>query len=119
VVDEVEQDVVGPVQILEDEHERPVLGECLEEPPPCGEGLVAAIAARVGLARDADERAQVALDPGGAFGIGNEIRDHLVSFVSAATAESVSRMPACAFTISPTAQNATPSPYGNDRPCRQ
>ncbi len=33
--------------------------------------------------------------------------------------ESLSRIPACAFTISPSAQNVTPSPYGSERPCRQ
>ena len=30
VVDEVEQAVVGPVQVFEDEHEGPLLGRCLE-----------------------------------------------------------------------------------------
>ena len=30
-----------------------------------------------------------------------------------------SRIPACAFRISPSAQNVTPSPYGRQRPCRQ
>ena len=28
-------------------------------------------------------------------------------------------MPACALTISPSAQKVTPSPYGSERPCRQ
>ena len=51
VVDEVEQVVVGPVQILEDEHQRPTLGERLEEAAPGGESLVAAIAARLFFAR--------------------------------------------------------------------
>ena len=45
-VDEVEQPVVGPVQILEDEHARPALGDGLEEAAPRGERLAAAIAAR-------------------------------------------------------------------------
>ena len=43
VVDEVEQAVVGPVQVLEDEHERALLGDALEEPPPRGERLAAAV----------------------------------------------------------------------------
>src|SRR5919106_4077534 len=62
VVDEVEQAVVGPVQVLEDEHERPLLAERLEEPPPGGEGLSSAIAARL-LCGQADERAEVGLEP--------------------------------------------------------
>ena len=63
VVDEVEQVVVGPVQVLEDEHEGPALGERLEEAAPGRERLVAAVPARVALPREPDERAQVALDP--------------------------------------------------------
>ena len=59
-VDEVEQGVVGPVQVLEDEHERPLLGEALEEAAPGRDALLGA--ARVGL-RDAGERSQVALEP--------------------------------------------------------
>ena len=41
------------------------------------------------------------------------------SFSSAASEASDSRMPAWAFTISPSAQKLTPSPYGSERPCRQ
>ena len=40
VVDEVEKGIVCPVQVLEHEDERPLLGERLEEAPPSGEGLV-------------------------------------------------------------------------------
>ena len=39
------------------------------------------------------------------------------SFAAAASAASDSRIPACAFTISPSAQYETPSPYGRQRPC--
>ncbi len=41
------------------------------------------------------------------------------SLASARSPGSPSRMPACDFRISPSAQNATPSPYGRQRPCRQ
>ena len=41
VVDEVEQRVVGPVQVLEDEDERALVGERLEEAAPRRERLVA------------------------------------------------------------------------------
>ena len=41
VVDEVEERFVGPMQVLEDEHERPLLGDRLQEAAPGGERLVA------------------------------------------------------------------------------
>ena len=64
LVDEVEQALVRPVEVLEDEHERTLLGEALEEPSPGGEGLVAAVPAELRLLREAGEREQVRLDPG-------------------------------------------------------
>ena len=63
IVDEVEQAVVGPMEILEDEHERPALRERLEEAPPRGEGLRLALPLQVRLAGDPDQRPQVRLDP--------------------------------------------------------
>ena len=39
LVDEVEQAVVGPVQVFEDEDERMPVGQRLEEPPPGREAL--------------------------------------------------------------------------------
>ena len=64
VVDEVEQAVVGPVQVLEDEHGRALLGERLEEAAPGGEGLVApSPPSRRSLRAEPDERAQVAVRP--------------------------------------------------------
>ena len=39
MVDEGEQVVVGPVQVLEDEHGRSLFGQGLEELPPGGEAL--------------------------------------------------------------------------------
>ena len=41
------------------------------------------------------------------------------SFSRATSSESFSWIPACAFTISLSAQKLTPSPYGSARPCRQ
>ena len=38
---------------------------------------------------------------------------------STSRARVLSRMPACALTISPSAQKVTPSPYGSERPWRQ
>ncbi len=56
LVDEVEQAVVGPVQILEDEHERMLLGEALEVGSPSGERLALLIAALVLAADQWQER---------------------------------------------------------------
>ena len=111
VVDEVEQVVVGPVQVLEDQHQRPLLGELLEEAPPRGEGLVPHVAAALGAAGEPDERPQVRLAPTGR-------RPRTPSFRSGSAASSPSRIPSCALTISPSAQKVMPSPYGRHRPCR-
>ncbi len=63
LVDEIEQHLVRPVEILEHEHERPLLGEPFEEPAPRGERLAPPIASQLGLVLEPDERAQVRLDP--------------------------------------------------------
>src|SRR5438874_8115824 len=62
VVDEVEHALVGPVKVLEDEHQRAPLGESLEEAPPGSERVVAALGGRP---LEPDERAQVRLEPSG------------------------------------------------------
>ncbi len=102
VVDEVEQALVGPVEVLEDEHERPLVGETLEEPPPRGESLVPAIAAAEVRAGEADQRSQVGDDP--------RVVGDRASLRSTSCSSSSSRMPACALTISPRAQKVMPSP---------
>jgi hypothetical protein len=75
VVDEVEQVVVGPVQVLEDEHERTALGERLEEAPPRRKGLGAAIHAAFALLGEADERPQLILYPPCGRGVRDQIGD--------------------------------------------
>ena len=64
MVDEVEQAFVGPVEILEDEDERALVGDPLEEAPPGGERLllVVAPAARVLDARQWAEMADRPFD---------------------------------------------------------
>ena len=59
LVDEVEQALVRPVQVLEDEHERALLGKGLEEAAPGREGLVPPVAAELCLACETDEREEV------------------------------------------------------------
>jgi hypothetical protein len=48
--------IVGPVQVLEHEHEWPFGGEILEVAPPGSEGLVAHVPAAPGAAGQPDER---------------------------------------------------------------
>ena len=109
VLDEVEQPLVGPVQVLEHEHERRPLGHRLDVAPPRGEGLVARLA--LGRAGEADQRAQVLLDPRRLAGVAHERRAP-TSRASRrpSPASSVSRIPASLLTISSSAQYATPSP---------
>ena len=65
MVDEVEQAVVGPVQVLEDEHERVLLGQRLEEPAPGPEGLAAVVARVLRRPAEPDQRPEVLEDPPG------------------------------------------------------
>ncbi len=57
---EVEQAGVGPVEILEDEDGRPVVGHPLEERPPGGEGLLALAA---GSGAEAEQGREIGSDP--------------------------------------------------------
>ena len=120
LVDEVEQALVRPVQVLDDEHERPLLGERLEEAAPGGEGLATSVAPELALAAEPDEGEEVRLDPG--YVVRSvDASSTAPRIFSAATSlgGSCSWMPACALTISPSAQSVTPSPYARQRPCRQ
>ena len=74
MVDEVEQAVVRPLQVFEDEHEWAQIRERLEEAAPGGEGLVAAIGRGVGPSQ-ADERTQMVLDPTGLLAVGHRLGD--------------------------------------------
>jgi hypothetical protein len=67
---EIEQCVVRPVQIFEDEHERVLLRERLEEAPPRGEHFCPAVLCET-LSLEPDERAQVPLEPARVFGSGD------------------------------------------------
>ena len=60
VLEEGEERLVGPVQVLEDEHRLPPLRPRLEHAAPGGERLLL----RGGLAADADERREAGLEPG-------------------------------------------------------
>ena len=61
VLDEVEQAVVRPLDVLEDEDERMLLGQRLEEAPPRGERLL--LRAGRTVARLPDQRTQMRQHP--------------------------------------------------------
>ena len=111
VVDEVEQVVVGPVQVFEDEHERtrtrqaPRGNAATRRTPP-----TAGRATSRSFAREADERAKVALHPCRLGVVAKRFATAVASFSPAVVAGSASRIPACALTISPSAQKVTPAP---------
>ena len=66
MVDEVEEAFVGPVEVLEDEDERALVGDSLEEAAPCGKRLFLALTpARDVL--DPRQRAEMAEGPSDVF----------------------------------------------------
>ena len=77
-VDELEQAVVGPVQVLEDEHGGALFAQCLEEAPPGGERFATTLAAL----RRCRSRARPAgcrwpVTQSASVGIGDERRDRV------------------------------------------
>src|ERR671922_94050 len=75
VVDEVEQALVGPVEVLDDDYERVELGEALEEPAPGGEALRTPVGACLLAVRKPDERLELPQDPRGLVMVGNRLLD--------------------------------------------
>ena len=65
------------MQILEDEHERALLGDCLEEAAPGGKGLVSSIRPGLDTCFESDEGAEVIFEPRAIGGIRDERRDAL------------------------------------------
>jgi hypothetical protein len=63
VVEEVEHGVIGPMQVLDHQHRRALLGEHFEEPPPGRERLGPTIPAELDGAGQADQRPEVTADP--------------------------------------------------------
>jgi len=63
--EQVDRGGIAPVQVLEHEHERALLGERLEEAPPGGERLAATVAAEPRVGFHSDEGAEVQFDPAG------------------------------------------------------
>ncbi len=92
LVDEIEQVVVGPVEILEHEHRRPALGEGLEEPAAGGERLARATVWLSPLG-EPDQRAEVRSTQAASVASVTRSATACVSFAAASPAASDSRMP--------------------------
>ena len=74
MVDEVEQCVVGPVKVLEHEHERVALRQRLEKASPGRRRFALAVAARGAVGLEARQRPQVLFDPGGLRFVADQVR---------------------------------------------
>src|SRR5207245_4085908 len=72
--DEIEEIVVRPMQILEDEDERTLLRKCLEEPSPGREALAPPVAGELAFRTEPDEWPKFRLDPR-SFGLADQIGD--------------------------------------------
>src|SRR5262249_56277090 len=61
-VREVEGPFAGPLKVVEPQDEGPPFRHCLEEAPPCGEGLAPTISAELDGLTEADERLEMSTD---------------------------------------------------------
>ena len=119
VVDEVEQAVVGPVEVLEDQHQRARSASASKKRRQAANASLAAVAASA-RRRRGRRAAGGGARPSRASAVADDRRRRLGELgLGRVGASRVSRMPACALTISPSAQKLTPSPYGSERPWRQ
>ena len=86
------------------------LRERLEEPPPRGGSLAAAVVATATAGLEPGEGPNVVVTQAASPGSSIRSATVAVSLAPASSAESESRMPAWAVIISPSAQKVTPSP---------
>ena len=101
VVDELEQPAVGPLEVLEHEHDRRLVRHSLEEQPPAAE-QVGAVGG--GPLLEAQQVGQPWLDEPALALVGHELVDGRASFARAVAGPSSSAIPARARTISASAQ---------------
>jgi hypothetical protein len=80
MLDEVQEALVGPVEILDDEHERPLRRDRLEETAPGEERLGLAALAGGAIPCETDQGAQVGQDPLGVAALANRLRDRAPEF---------------------------------------
>ena len=108
VRDELEQRRIGPLHVLEDEHDRVALREALEEETPPGEQL-GLLEVRTRLERQ--ELGDARPDPRAFLGVFDGARrERRRASTHAVSSSSPSAMPARIRTISASAQYVTPSP---------
>ena len=107
VLDQLEQRLLAPVDVLEDEHERLRLGELLAEARTAH-----AISCWARSASTASRTPTASPSRSATASSSQQAR----SFSYALSSGSSSEMPADAFTISAIGHHVTPSPYGRQRP---
>ena len=117
--DEVEQAVVGPVQVLEDEDERPNRRQRLRESGATQRTARPSGRRRPGAAATPEHRREMSSHPVGVAPVGEDGRDGARELRLRRLLVSVSRIPACGLHHLPNAQKLTSSPYGSDRPRSQ
>ena len=108
ILDERDEALVGPVDVLEHHHERPLLGEPLEEAPPGGEEI---LAVGRGPVAEAEQLEQPRLDPVTLVLVADVgLERRRAASPQSLPRPSSSRIFARPRTISASAQYATPSP---------
>ena len=73
--DELEETIVGPVEVLEDEHEGSTRRDRLKEAPPGRKRLGAVIGAEIPGKRESGQRREMSFDPAGFASIGKDVVD--------------------------------------------
>ena len=112
MLQEREHRIVRPVQVLEHQHRRRASAMCSSHRRHAVNSSSRSADER---RLDPQQRQQSLAKPGPLLALGQ----HHVELRGDGGRSSDSRIPAWAFTISPSAQNVIPSPYGRHRPCRQ
>ena len=107
ILDEVEEPLIGPLEVLEDEHHGRLLGDALEVGPPRREQLAAL---RLRAALEAQELEEGASRARRSSSSGTNSSRLPVRASRVASSSAPSPMPRRMRTISPSAQNVIPSP---------
>ena len=103
VLEEVEEGVFSPVDVVDDQHRRPFFGQNLEQPPGGPERLLK----REDLGRESDRRGQSVCD---LVILGSDQRVEVLA--RAVFLGSCGVVPVACRTAEPSAQKVMPSPYG-------
>ena len=118
MLDEVEQRVVRPVQVLEDEHERVALGQASKKRRHAVNDSSRRVRTALGRRLEADERPQRPITHG-ASSLADRSRDRRASFSPTPPSSSPSLIAGLRLHHLGEGPQLTPSPYGSERPWRQ